>query len=231
MAKTKVTKSNMIKLTDIRIDDNLIIRNIDTHVLANYSEAMKAGDIFPPVIITKDNVLICGHHRYRAYRQVFGLDYSIPFEYTEYEDEADLIILSTQDNARHGRPLETFEKKQIFFRLKNLGVSQEDVASLLGVTFNRLEKWGDMNVVVVGGKNKPYEAPTKHGKEHLAGKEVNEKDYKEHVKKDSGHHFTFHINQVLMMLQRKDWIDIENEKTINMLKQLNKVLTEFLYGK
>lgn len=113
-----------VKLMDLVVDPELIVRDLNLTVVGQYVESMRAGEIFPPILIDKKNRIICGQHRYNAFKKVFEPDYEVECEVSKKTKEVDLIIEAVKDNVRHGYPLATFDKKKILFRLSDLGVNK-----------------------------------------------------------------------------------------------------------
>jgi hypothetical protein len=197
-----------VKIMNIVIDPDLQVREIDIFTVSNYSESVKAGNIFPPIIIDSKNRLICGHHRYSAYKRNFDPDYFIDCEVTPLKNNADLIMLAAGDNSKNGRPLTTYEKKCISLRLiKDHGISVEKVSNILGVRVDRIDEWAGITVLVKTYGKKSVLMPVKRGFEYMAGAHVTSSDYNEHRKKDYGVPLRTHVNQILSIIRReKIWI-------------------------
>lgn len=62
--------SKNIKLSDITVDNDIQPRiSLNQHVVKDYTERIKAGDEFPPVVVIDDGKkkwLADGFHRHRA---------------------------------------------------------------------------------------------------------------------------------------------------------------------
>ena len=216
-----------IKLSDIVIDPTIQVRSVESHTVSTYAAAMRAGDIFPALVVEKKtNRLVSGNHRFYAYKIVYGPDYEAKCEAKEYADEAEIIRDAAKDNARHGRPLDTFDKKRIFSRLTACGDSADGISRLLGVPVAKLRKWGEMTVTVVGKEGRKTvrrPEPVKHGLEHLAGWEITEEAYKAHERRDRG----IPVVQQCAMLTRwlnNGWVNTENEKVKAAVADLKEAL-------
>lgn len=195
-----------IKLMDLVIDPELQVREISSFTIADYRESIRSGNIFPPVIVDNKNRLVCGHHRYHAYKGMYEPDYKIDCIITDLKTDAELIMLAASDNSKHGRPLTTFEKKTTLFRLKEKNVSIEKISDVLGVTIGRIEQWSGLSVTVIGG-DKSIERPIKKGSDHLIGQTVKEKDYEQMKKFDYGVTVSVLAKQIISIMHREDkWI-------------------------
>ena len=216
-----------IKLMNIIIDPEIKVRDVDDFTVSTYAEAMRAGSIFPPIIIDQKNRLVCGHNRFNAYRRVFGPDYEVSCEISKFKNDVDLIIQAAGDNARHGKPLSTWDKKCVSLRLKKHGIKPEKISSVLGVRVDKIMEWAGMAVVVISPDNTREEKPLKRGNEHLAGTKVKEQDYKEHEIYDMGVNIIFHAEKILSVLRRDGWVS-GDDRTYSILKELHHELSDYL---
>ena len=216
-----------IKLMNIIIDPEIKVRDVDDFTVSTYAEAMRAGSIFPPIIIDQKNRLVCGHNRYSAYRRVFGPDYEVSCEVSKFKNDVDLIIQAAGDNSRHGKPLSTWDKKCVSLRLKKHGVTPEKISSVLGVRVGKIEEWAGMTVVVVSPDDRKEEKPLKRGYEYMAGAKVKERDYVEHTTHDFGVNVIFHAEKILSVLRRDGWVS-SDDRTYSVLKELHHELSDYL---
>lgn len=92
-----------INLSDIRIDGGTQSRaSIDQQAVADYADAMAAGDKFPPVIVYFDGStywLADGFHRYQAYAR--AKIEAVPADVRQ-GTQRDAILFSVSANASHG---------------------------------------------------------------------------------------------------------------------------------
>lgn len=223
--------TRQVKLSEIVVDPTIQVRNVDSHTVSTYTAAMRAGAKFPPLLLEeKTNRLVCGNHRYYAYKTVMEPDQKIDCELRKFSGEAEIIRTAAKDNSTHGRPLDTFDRKRITQKLQAFGDTLEDIADLLNVPVSKVESWAGMKVFVIGKKGKStyrHEEPLKHGLEHLAGKEITEEQYEVHAKKDRGVPI---VSQAATLTRWIDngWIDEEDEKAIEALMALSDSLSAFL---
>lgn len=216
-----------IKLMDLIIDPSIQVRDVEAQTVSKYAGAMREGAEFPAIIVDSQNRIVAGNHRYYAYKTVFEPEYEIDCIVQDFKSDTELILFAAGDNARHGKPMNTFDMKRVIIRLKNGGITPDDIASALSIPIKKIEEWAGMQVIVVGkNKKKSYE-PVKHNLEHLAGKTVTQEVYTKHIKHDLGTPIknlaaiiTRHINDNL--------IDTEDVKTMQNLRELSEALKGFL---
>lgn len=214
------------RLMDIITDPVIMVRDLNPFVVNTYAEALRAGDKFPPLVLDRGNRLVCGHHRFAAYRHVFEPDHEVPVVFTESIKDVDLIIEAAQDNSRHGFPLQPFEKKKVHLRLAEFGIDPARISRILGITVDRVEKWAGRVVWVTEGKTVRRE-PLKRGFEHMAGRTVKGEEYYRHAHNDMGITILFHAQRIRDVLRRPEWVK-KDEKTLNALMQLQDALTVYL---
>lgn len=222
----------LIKLMDIVIDPSIQVREVEPYTVSKYAQAMREGVRFPPLILEDtSNRIVCGNHRYTAYKKVFNPETAVEVELMNFKGEAEIIRMAARDNSNHGRPLDTWDMKRIAIRLKELGDTPEEIAGLLSVPVKKINEWADMTVWVVGKKKKSkYLAPVKHGLEHLAGKKVNSEDYETHKKHDPGSPVKNMATVITRHIQ-SGWIDTGDEKTMGNLWELYINLKKFIETK
>lgn len=109
-----------ITLSDIRFDGGTQSRaSISEQVVADYADAMKAGDIFPPVVVFYDGAeywLADGFHRYQAY--VRAKIASVPADVRQ-GTQRDAILFSVGANASHGLRRTNDDKRRAVLTLLN----------------------------------------------------------------------------------------------------------------
>lgn len=217
------------KLMNIMLDPSIHVREIDPFTVSKYAQAMREGTVFPPLVLeSKTNRIVCGNHRYTAYKRVFDPDFEVPVEFVKFKSEAEIIRMAARDNASHGRPLDTWDMKRVALRLKDLGDTPEEIARTLSVPVRKISEWAGMTVVVIGKNGKSrYVAPVKRGLEHMAGKEIKTDVYEAHKAHDPGNSvrslaavITRHINAGL--------IDVDDSKTMANLGDLYEALKKII---
>lgn len=109
-----------IQLSDIRIDGGTQSRaSIDQQAVADYAEAMAAGDTFPPVVAFFDGAaywLADGFHRYQAYARAKVVN--IPADVRQ-GTQRDAILFSVSANSSHGLRRTNDDKRRAVLTLLN----------------------------------------------------------------------------------------------------------------
>jgi hypothetical protein len=159
------------------------------------------------------------------------MDIEVSCERMRFKSDEEAFRFAAADNARHGRPLDTFDKKRISARLAQYGDSSKDIARVLGVPVARVETWLNMTVVVVGKQGrKTYRRrePIKHGLEHLVGEDVTEEQYQEHVERDRGVPAK-NLAATLVRWLENGWVDMDDEKTAENMQALYVALSKVVH--
>jgi len=221
--------SDKVKLQDIVVDPTIQVREVEPHTVSEYAQAMRAGSMFPALMLEKGtNRLVCGNHRYYAYKRVLEPGDAVAVTYREFTDEADIVRTAAKDNATHGRPLDTWDRKRITARLQEAGDSTEDIAALLSVPVTKVQHWAGMTVTVIGKRGKKtlkHTEPLKRGLEHLAGTEVQEEQYRAHAERDRGVPARQNAQTLTRWLEN-GWID-NDPKTTEALEVLHAALSDY----
>ena len=224
---TKVKGTTKVQLRNIVVDPNIQVREVESPTVSEYTEAMKAGCEFPPLILEKGtNRLVCGYHRFAAYKHVLEPTEKVNCILEEFADDAAIIRFAAHDNSQHGRPLDTWDKKRILSRLLEYGDSHEDIAKLLGVTISKVEQWGH-RMILVRGNGDPKPMPVKRSWSHLIGTTCSQEEYDEHARTSLGVS-PARLAYDLIVLIKGEKIDTQNPTVMARLKELHEALTQLL---
>jgi len=220
-----------MELGNLVIDPNIQVREVSPQIVHDYAQAMMTGDQFPPMLVeAMTNRIVCGHHRYYAYRRIYEPDKMVNCEVREFNDDAVIIRTAARDNSIQGRRLSTWDRKRVVNRLRQLGDSADDIARLLSVPVFKIDRWAEQTVIVIGRKGKHTtrrEEPVKRGQEHMRGKEVTEQQYEAHRKQDLGIG-SYRLMSILLERVNGGWIDMNNGKTMEMVEELHSALEGLL---
>ncbi|MFH1394929.1 MAG: hypothetical protein ABIH09_02095 [Candidatus Omnitrophota bacterium] len=180
-AKSKKKQENEnVRLGDIIIDPSYQIRmKINLYSIAQYANAMKNGDIFPPIIIEKKTgKLVCGFTRLEAYQQVFPPDTMVPAVYVDFKNDCERILFAAKDNNTHGQQLSTWDRKNIIDRLVKVGASAEYISRELNWKIDKVEKVAGISVFTINAKD----AEDRKAEDHsTTGKEKDQKKGKKNA--------------------------------------------------
>jgi len=217
-----------IRLMDIVLDPSIQVREVEPFTVSKYVQSMREGAVFPPLLLEeKSNRIVCGNHRYTAYKKILQPESKVEVVLRKFAGEAEIIRTSAKDNATHGRPLDTWDMKRVAARLRDLGDKTEGIAAMFNIPVKKVEQWAGMSVVVIGKGKSRYTAPVKHGLEHLAGKTIQAKDYESHKQHDYGIPIKNMAAIITRHLQSR-WIASEDVKTVENLQALYTELGDYL---
>lgn len=108
----------ILKLDSIRLDGGTQVRSsLDTNKLADYAEAMVAGDVFPLMVVFHDGSsywLSCGFHRYHTFARIGRTEVEVDLKKGTVED-AQLYAFGA--NARNGIPLSPEDTRRTVIRM------------------------------------------------------------------------------------------------------------------
>jgi len=212
------------KLNQLKRDAAILdLRPINPLFVSRYRQAMRAGDVFPPLIIEKDGTIIGGNHRYEAYLAEFGAEHEATVELRKYPDAASRLEDAIRDNVKHGCALDGITRKRAVLALAGLGRTPEAIASLLGVSAKRVEELAGLSVIVIGGKTEPI----KRGLEHMAGREVTAAQYDAHRHQDRGVPAAQSARQLIRWIDNA-WIDWNDDETKAAMRELCEKISEMI---
>jgi hypothetical protein len=127
----------------------LDIRPVDAFVVSRYRQAWRTGAAFPPIIADKaTREIISGNHRWQSAMDEFGPDFEIPVEYKTFKSRADALRVMADENAKHGEPMDGITRRRLTCAMLVEGITEKEVAAILGVPVTRLERWGEQSVTV-----------------------------------------------------------------------------------
>ena len=133
-----------------------IVQGLSEEVVERYTEAMKKGDKFPPVIVRRSGrhtpedsgvmryVNIGGNHRLVAAERA-GLPALAGYV---VDCEPDLIpLLMFEDNAKHGYPPSEEERiAQAFQLIEGLGYTQSEAARVVGLPVGKVGRYVQVRI-------------------------------------------------------------------------------------
>jgi hypothetical protein len=128
-----MNETKQIKIVDIVIDEELYPRKQDVWLVAfQYSQAMKAGAVFPPIVLgeyKKKLYLIDGRHRIDANKL---LEHEIvEAVVNKYIDKKTMFVDAIKFNNIHGKALTVADKTKIFGTLRNWKFPDLTISTLL----------------------------------------------------------------------------------------------------
>lgn len=142
-------KTQTVKLEDVHIDPDIYPRLLgiaDWPTVAKYTAAMRNGDQFPPIHVSKDPkggwISLDGWHRVRAAKGAGKKE----FNAIVYSDlpRKKWRYLAAQLNSKHGRILSVQERRMLNCRLQQDGIPIKEIAKVLAASVADLKTWSAM---------------------------------------------------------------------------------------
>jgi len=125
-----------VKVDQIKFVENLYPRSgFDNETVNQYRLNL---DALPPIIVTKNMVLVDGYHRLLAHR-VEGHE-EIEVEIIDVAEDQ-ILWEATRRNSIHGRQLTRSEKRRLARKFYKQHMATEDIASVLAVSEPTLSDW------------------------------------------------------------------------------------------
>jgi hypothetical protein len=125
--------NQQVKIADINIDEEIYPRKQDVWLVAfQYSQAMKAGAIFPPIALgeyKKKLYLVDGRHRINANKLLEKEEIEAVIK--KYSDKKTMFIDAIKFNNIHGKALTVADKTKIFGTLRNWKLPDLTISTLL----------------------------------------------------------------------------------------------------
>jgi hypothetical protein len=224
-------KKERIELSRLKdVSAVLEIRPTDQSTVSRYRQALRHGEKFPPLVRDQDNNLIAGYHRRDMYREEHGPDYEVDVVTIQCENDLERLVYAVQDNLRHGRPIEGYERRMAIVKLINLGMKDDQICDLFKCSVKSVQHVAGMTVVLRGGATNAHGdqelMPLKRGAEHIAGRTVTVRQYEQHVRHDVAVPIETSASQLTRWIKNR-WVDMENERSINALRELHDELKKF----
>jgi len=218
-----------VRAGDLVIDPKLLeLRPINIYYVSTYRQAARSGAVFPPVIIEqKTKRVVSGNHRVTMYMEEFGPDHEIEVIAEKFKDEASVIRRFAEENSAHGAPLSGFSQKAIAQKLLKYGDEPEVIAKVLNIPVGKIKRLAEFTVVVIGNGKTKNNRPIKRGAESIIGKEIPQKKYNEHVRRDRGVPVCSMASQIVRWINN-GWIDVTDEKTMSSLQELSDAINKIL---
>lgn len=143
--------SEMMHVSQLTFDQSVYPRSKpNTHTVERYADAMRAGDVFPPIVVeTGTNKIVDGVHRWKAAKLLLedgkGFDGMIAVEFRGVPENIPTKLYAASLSARHGDRLSNGDCKSLARELvtdnpefntvtlsKYLGLSDETVRGYIG---------------------------------------------------------------------------------------------------
>lgn len=148
-------KKQLLKISELEFDDDLYPRTSLSDLAAyRYSQAMKAGSKFPPIIVgvfKGKNFVLDGWHRVEATKKL-KQDY-IEGKVKVYTSRREMFVDAVNFNADHGVQLTPNDQVKIINKLEEYKFNPEEIQNIVKVPLDAIEKFKAR--VVIGPNGKP----------------------------------------------------------------------------
>src|SRR4030042_310849 len=126
-----------VKIDQIKFVKELYPRfELDNYVVNQYRQSIET---LPPIVVSKNYVLIDGYHRIIAYK--LEQIEEIEAEVLDIEDEKDIFLEAISRNSSHGKQLTIEEKSKLAPKLYEMGVTLEEIVHVLAVGKSKIYDW------------------------------------------------------------------------------------------
>jgi len=134
-------KETQVKVNDVIFKEDVYPRfNVDNGAINRYRTALNQ---LPPIVISKNYILIDGYHRLTAHK-LESVE-KIKAIILDIEDDESIFLESLKRNSAHGKQLSLEEKRENAIRLyKTNGkhrTNQEEIANILSVSQKTVNNW------------------------------------------------------------------------------------------
>jgi len=227
MAKRKIGK---VKLCSMVEDFDIYPRNrVDSTNVSQLVHSMEGGADIPPIILdAKSKRIIDGFHRKRAYEKIYEPEEEIECELVTTKGEKEIVLMAINLNSSHGLKLTAQDKGRCVQLAKQFDIEMEALSNALNLTVDIVEHAKELLAPMVNSKGKKVgeivkKSPVKHVKTFR-------KEQQEDLKKVGGMKFGWNANQLLIAI-RNEWLDMENDKLIETLRELKDSLNAIFDGR
>lgn len=145
----------MVKVSELVFDDELYPRNkVDWLTAYSYSQAMRAGEVFPPIrvgLFQGKKYVVDGWHRVEA-KRLLGEEY-VEAVVKRYSDFKEMFVDAIKYNISHGRPLSVQEKVRLIHKLEEFKLDLAEISRIVKIPIDKIESFKMR--VVYGPNGKP----------------------------------------------------------------------------
>lgn len=215
-------KPQMVPAASLVLDFGLYPRHQLIGVnLRTLNEALDAGETLPSVIVDRTSKrVIDGFHRVTL---ALRRDEDIAVEWRTYKDDAAMFLDAVALNARHGVPLEPFDRARCLEIADGFGIGVSTLASALAVNVDVL---GALRATRTAFTPKGAPVTIKRSLRHKAGTKLTEKQVKAN-ERSSGWPVSFHANQIVEAIEA-DLVP-DDAQTRDAIARLKRVLRGFKF--
>jgi ParB-like chromosome segregation protein Spo0J len=185
-------------LARIKIDETLYPRkHISQANILEIEEAMRAGKVMPPIVITQRGTIIDGIHRYKARERMYGAEGEIEVVTRKYRNRADMLADALELNTGRGQDLTRYDLLHAAALAEEVGMSMERFARIVGWD---VERFADYRKKRVGKTLNDKKINLKRPYLHLINKPLTPAQEEANEGRD-GMPAIYHANQLILDLE------------------------------
>lgn len=133
-----MTAVTLLPAGSVRVGDLQVMPPLPPAIFADLRDDIEMRGVRYPVVVTQDLVIVDGHHRW-AIAEELGITADVPvivIQFDSHEEaEAEAIALNIDR-----RPFTREERDRHIARLRDLGMTQQEVAERLGLSQQRVDQ-------------------------------------------------------------------------------------------
>lgn len=221
----------LVNINEVVIDNELYPRTGTFWLnIYKYSENMKAGSKFPPIVLAKikgKNILVDGRHRLEA-RKLLKKDKISAILHTDW-DRKKVLEEAIKSNIGHGLSLSPYEIRRLVLKLRLLKYKEKDISGLVNVPIGKLEKFVAQRAVsaITGeaiGEQVIVKAPLKH----LAGETYNSEQLEiiENSQGEISAKTQINLLDQVIILLENNLIDSKNDKILERIDTIKDLINK-----
>jgi hypothetical protein len=221
--------TKLLKISEIVFDEELYPRQqYDWQTAYRYSEAMKAGALFPPInvaLFAGKNYLIDGKHRIEAFK--LAKEEYIEAFVKPIKSRNAIFIAAVKSNIVHGRQLSSFDRAKIILKLQGMKITNVEISKIVNISVGKITSFVARRITnSVTGEEIVLKAPVKG----FNGQVISEEFAVRQEKVFASQNQEQVIEEMLVLLENKA-INTKNPAILNKLKVIAKLIRELVLSK
>ena len=217
-------KTKVLRLDQVLLDNETYPRmHYDFVTKARYYNAMKSGDIFPPIcvaLLDGKYYLVDGNHRLLATKDL-GTTEHISAEVLKVKTKEEIFVEAIKRNIGHGKQFTTQEVTQIIITLEEWDMSVEAVSKIVRIPSDEIKPFVAKRMVSIYGDNGEQENHAlKSTLKHLAGTTQESGLIPEQMQYSGSQ---IGLLSTLISLIENNHLNLEREEVVKLVMKLNEL--------
>ena len=216
----------IIPISKVKIEEKTYPRtHVDWITCARYYNALRSGAKFPPIIVAEFEdkyFLIDGAHRLKAFKD--NKEIHIQAEVLKGLNKKQIYLEAVKSNITHGKQFSTQEVTNICITLEKWNLSQEQISEIVRIPSDRILPFiaKRMTRITETQEEIALKSPLKNLSEF-------DFQYEPNQNKIIGNSQIQIFDNIIQLLRNK-WIDEKNKIVIKKLKEIHKLLEDYIQG-